>query len=58
MNHILCCPTCKTYTFEALCPLCQAVTVGIKPAKFSPDDTLGKYRREAKREELKRKGLL
>lgn len=40
------------------CPVCGMKAANPKPAKYSPEDSYGKYRREAKKEELKEKGLL
>ena len=42
---------------EEKCPKCGADAVNPKPAKYSPEDSYGKYRREAKKEELKEKVL-
>jgi rRNA maturation protein Nop10 len=40
------------------CPKCRAITENSKPAKYSPDDLYGDYRRKAKEEMLKEKGLI
>jgi len=56
MNHIYFCSVCKEYTM--LKAHCSLPTQGVKPVKFSPEDPVGKYRREAKREVLVGKGLL
>lgn len=40
------------------CPKCSAKTNLAKPPKYSLEDKYGKYRREVKKEELKKKGLL
>ena len=51
------CPKCKVYTMHDKCPKCSAKVVKAVPPKFSPVDKYDRYRREAKREELKAKGL-
>lgn len=43
------CPDCGRYTFQDRCPACDSTTRDPAPAKFSPDDTYGKYRRKLKR---------
>jgi len=43
------CGNCGRYTLEILCPKCGSPAVDPKPAKFSPVDPYGKYRRMAKR---------
>ena len=58
MKHILGCTQCGEYTIRGTCSKCKVETVNPKPAKYSPDDRMGKYRREAKKEELKKRGLL
>ena len=52
MKHILKCPNCDKYTMKDVCD-CKTKTVQIKPAKFSPQDPYGEYRRKAKKEEMK-----
>ena len=54
MKHIQKCKGCKKYTLKDKCPKCGEKTVNPKPAKYSPDDRMGKYRRLAKKE----RGLL
>jgi H/ACA ribonucleoprotein complex subunit 3 len=44
-SKILKCMACGRYTLKAVCPLCGAPTVTTRPARFSPDDPYGKYRR-------------
>ena len=56
--HILKCQKCGTYTIKGKCPKCSSVPVSPIPAKYSPEDPYGRYRREAKKEMLKEKGLL
>ncbi|MEW6044565.1 MAG: RNA-protein complex protein Nop10 [Thermoproteota archaeon] len=38
------CPECKRYTLKDSCPQCNARTVTVHPAKFSPDDRYARYR--------------
>ena len=46
-KEILKCPICREYTLkEEHC----AKTVTIRPAKFSPEDKFGAYRRKYKKE--------
>ncbi len=47
---ILTCKGCQIYTLKQNCPKCGKKTQTIKPAKFSPEDRFGKYRRKAKNE--------
>lgn len=49
MSEILYCPTCHQYTLHPVCPTCKGKTVSNKPARFSPQDHYGKYRRELKK---------
>ncbi len=37
---------------------CGSKAVPVRPPKYSPEDKYGKYRREAKKDQLKQKGLL
>jgi H/ACA ribonucleoprotein complex subunit 3 len=39
------CPHDRTYTLAMTCPACGAPTVTAHPARFSPEDKYGKYRR-------------
>lgn len=57
-RHILKCPECGKYTMKDECDKCKVNTVQIKPAKFSPEDPYGEYRRKAKREGLEERGLV
>jgi H/ACA ribonucleoprotein complex subunit 3 len=43
---------------NTVCTKCKEKTIPMIPAKYSPEDPYGKYRREAKKEMLKEKGLL
>lgn len=44
------CPTCRSYTMKETCPKCGGVTFMAMPAKYSPDDRYGEYRRRLKKE--------
>jgi len=56
MKHLLKCKTCGSYTIKQEC--CSGETVKPMPAKYSPDDKYGKYRRKVKLPELKKSGLI
>jgi H/ACA ribonucleoprotein complex subunit 3 len=43
---------------EEKCPKCGNPAVNPKPAKYSPEDKYGGYRRQAKRDGLVKEGLL
>ena len=58
MRHILKCKGCGKFTMAETCPSCGGDAVNPKPPKFSIEDKVGKYRREAKREQLIKEGLL
>ncbi|MBW2978334.1 RNA-protein complex protein Nop10 [Candidatus Woesearchaeota archaeon] len=58
MKHILKCEKCEQYTMQETCPKCKGKAVLAKPAKWSPDDPYGNYRREAKKEMLSERGLI
>lgn len=47
-NRIFQCPQCKTYTLKDKCPKCSTKTGTTVPAKFSPEDKFGVYRRKYK----------
>ncbi|MBT7903176.1 RNA-protein complex protein Nop10 [Candidatus Woesearchaeota archaeon] len=57
-RHILKCKSCDVYSMEADCPSCNAKTVNPAPAKFSPEDPYGSYRRKARKELLENDGRL
>lgn len=40
---------CGTYTLKDICPKCKKETFSPHPAKFSPQDKYGKYRRQLKK---------
>ncbi len=43
---------------KAKCPKCGVKTENPKPPKFSPKDKYAEYRRKAKSDMLKKKGLI
>ncbi|HTY89992.1 MAG TPA: RNA-protein complex protein Nop10 [Methanocella sp.] len=43
------CAQCGTYTFNSVCPKCGGKTINPVPARYSPLDVYGKYRRLAKK---------
>jgi H/ACA ribonucleoprotein complex subunit 3 len=46
------CTSCWKYTLNTIqCPVCKGKVVGAHPAKYSPEDRYGKYRRLLKREQ-------
>ena len=55
MKHLLKCPVCNSYTMQER--HCNEKTLSSKPGKYSPEDKFGKYRRVAKKEILREKGL-
>lgn len=57
MEHILYCHSCNKFTMNIVCS-CGTSAVTVRPAKYSPLDKYGDYRRKAKEAELKLKGLL
>jgi len=44
------CKKCSEYTLMDVCKSCGAKTVVPVPARFSPEDRYGKYRRMMKRQ--------
>ncbi|MFH1420864.1 MAG: RNA-protein complex protein Nop10 [Candidatus Aenigmatarchaeota archaeon] len=42
------CTKCNSYSLSEKCPSCESKTSNPHPAKFSPEDRHGKYRRIAK----------
>ncbi|MBN4049223.1 nucleolar RNA-binding Nop10p family protein [archaeon AH-315-M20] len=57
MKSILKCKSCNKYTMKKTCS-CGGNALTPKPAKFSIEDKYGSYRRKAKINEFKTKGLL
>jgi H/ACA ribonucleoprotein complex subunit 3 len=47
---LLKCNSCGRYTLKQACPHCGGKAVEPGPAKYSPEDHYGKYRRQLKRE--------
>lgn len=43
------CTKCQEYTLQDTCPRCGAAAKPNRPAKFSPEDQYGEYRRKLKR---------
>ena len=56
-KHIFRCKKCREYTMKEICS-CSGKAISTRPAKYSPEDKYGKYRRETKRENLKKQGML
>lgn len=42
------CIDCNSYTLQKKCPNCGSKTRSPHPAKFSPEDKYGEYRRKEK----------
>jgi rRNA maturation protein Nop10 len=57
MRSILWCDACSAYTMKDVHD-CGKTSRNPKPAKWSPEDKYGRYRLEAKKDELKSKGLV
>ena len=56
-RHIFKCEKCGSYIMDERCKCgCKAVTA--RPAKYSPDDKYADLRRDAKREEAEKRGLI
>ncbi|MDO5846332.1 MAG: RNA-protein complex protein Nop10 [Methanocorpusculum sp.] len=47
-GHIRECRIDHIYTLLKTCPVCGADTVSVHPARYSPEDRYGKYRRMMK----------
>ncbi|MEM0493282.1 MAG: RNA-protein complex protein Nop10 [Candidatus Thermoplasmatota archaeon] len=47
------CKNCNRYTLRYKCQLCGGDTINPSPARFSPQDHYGKYRRILKKTEKK-----
>lgn len=43
------CTACQAYTLQEACPQCGARAVPPQPAKYSPEDHYGDYRRKLKK---------
>ncbi len=48
--EILKCDRCEKHTLEKVCKDCNNRTITTKPAKFSPEDKYGHYRRMVKKQ--------
>lgn len=46
--RLLVCRSCGRYALHPDCPACGSKTVSPHPARFSPEDRFGKYRRRLK----------
>ena len=57
MRHIYKCSSCSRYTIKETCG-CGSKTLPAKPIKYSPEDRLGHYRRKAKADFYRHRGLL
>ena len=57
MTEILFCDRCNKHMIREICS-CGNKAFSPLPQKFSPDDNYGQYRRKAKEEERKDKGLV
>lgn len=57
MQHILKCNRCSKYLMRNKC-FCGGEGVPVIPAKFDLSDSYGNYRRQAKKEALKKEGLI
>ncbi|MFB3764241.1 MAG: RNA-protein complex protein Nop10 [Methanotrichaceae archaeon] len=49
-SKIMKCPACCRYTLKSVCSVCGGPTITTKPARFSPVDHYGKYRRALNQE--------
>ncbi len=47
------CRECSRYTLQERCPHCDAATQRVGPARYSPEDRYGTYRRALKRDHRK-----
>ncbi|MCK4718199.1 MAG: RNA-protein complex protein Nop10 [Thermoplasmata archaeon] len=50
MGRIHVCPNCGKYSLKEECMDCKVKTFEDLPARFSPEDRYGKYRRRLKKE--------
>ncbi len=44
------CSSCREYSLKETCPKCGGTTLMTMPAKYSPEDRYGEYRRRLKNE--------
>ena len=52
---MLFCKTCADYTLQETCPRCGGKAVQNTPAKFSPEDNYGVYRRKLRQMDAAKK---
>ena len=58
VQSILKCKSCNNYTLKEVCPKCGGEAITCRPAKYSPEDKYASYRRQAKKEQLQKEGLI
>lgn len=51
---IMRCANCGKYTLKDQCPHCHKKTINPQPAKFSPEDKYGRYRRLEKKSRMQK----
>ncbi|MEM2900795.1 MAG: RNA-protein complex protein Nop10 [Thermoplasmata archaeon] len=56
-SYIRKCKKCKNYTLKNTCPKCGTETSVSIPARFSPEDHYGEYRRRLRRLEESKMNL-
>ncbi|RZB32856.1 MAG: H/ACA ribonucleoprotein complex subunit 3 [Candidatus Argoarchaeum ethanivorans] len=52
------CVNCECYTLKDACPVCGNQTKNPQPARFSPGDPYGKYRRLIKKQTRKEECII
>lgn len=57
MIEIRHCGVCSKYTLKGVCD-CTMATAPVYPAKYSPEDKYGSYRRKAKEADRKAQGIV
>lgn len=57
MRHMFKCKNCGKYTMKEICS-CGGAAVVPRPAKYSPLDKFANYRRQAKIDEYKSRGMI
>jgi H/ACA ribonucleoprotein complex subunit 3 len=53
MTKLYYCMQCNNYTMQSICPHCKNKTIERKPARFSPQDHYGSYRRKLIKQQKK-----
>gem|GEM_PF-241244 len=48
-SKILKCRECNRYTLKTICPACGSEALNPRPARYSPEDRYGVYRRRMKK---------